>query len=164
MWGDRATELYVCFEPDDQTNNPSYSLRAFESRDDDRFNFAIASPRFTHAKVVPSREDVVKAFHEISGWTDVEFGDLTWISNYRPNIRMVDCFGIGRVFVAGGTLPLILFHSIDGINRCSTLPLSKLFRFVGAPTLTNSIANRRPRNELECPRLIESCVEACSCP
>ncbi|PBK69100.1 hypothetical protein ARMSODRAFT_1004391 [Armillaria solidipes] len=36
-----------------------------------------------------------------SGRTDVEFGDLIWISNFQPNVRMVDSYGSGRAFVTG---------------------------------------------------------------
>ena len=97
-----------CFEPDNQIDNSSVALFPFEIRDDDRFSFIIAGSQFDPAKVASSREEIINAFYEASGWTDVEFGDVIYISNYTPNIRMVDCFGIGRVFVAGGTLPSLI--------------------------------------------------------
>jgi 2-polyprenyl-6-methoxyphenol hydroxylase-like FAD-dependent oxidoreductase len=38
---------------------------------------------------------------ETTGSTEVRLHDLGWISLYRPNIRMVDRFRVGRVFLAG---------------------------------------------------------------
>lgn len=70
--------------------------------DEDRFSFFVAGSELDHAKVASSREELLKSFYETTTRTDVEFGDLIWISNYRPNIRMVDKFGEGRIFVAGG--------------------------------------------------------------
>lgn len=43
-----------------------------------------------------------QGFYAITGRTDIEFGEVKCASWYRPNIRMVDRFGEGRVFVAGG--------------------------------------------------------------
>ncbi|KAJ3881577.1 monooxygenase [Lentinula edodes] len=44
-------------------------------------------------KISSSRQEMVKAFHELTGRRDIEFG--------QPNIRMVDRFGEGRVFLVG---------------------------------------------------------------
>ncbi|KAJ7062661.1 FAD binding domain-containing protein [Mycena amicta] len=48
-----------------------------------------------------TREQFVEAFYDITGRTDITFGKATWMSRYRPNIRMVDNMRVGRVFVAG---------------------------------------------------------------
>jgi hypothetical protein len=84
-------------------------------------------------------EDLLrKCFAEHTGQRpDLKFGDIPWMSHYtwvcisaprklplnpcftRPNIRMVEKFGFGRVYVAGGKLQsqqLIVFpqnHLID---------------------------------------------------
>ncbi|TFK39697.1 FAD binding domain-containing protein [Crucibulum laeve] len=68
---------------------------------DNIFAFLIFGKEIDYDKVATGREDVVKTFYEISGRKDIIFGDLIWISNYRPNMRMVDKFHEGRVFVAG---------------------------------------------------------------
>ncbi|TFK39698.1 FAD binding domain-containing protein [Crucibulum laeve] len=68
---------------------------------DNIFAFLIFGKEMDYDKVATCREEVVKAFYEISSRKDIIFGDLTWISNYRPNMRMVDKFREGRVFVAG---------------------------------------------------------------
>ncbi len=38
---------------------------------------------------------------EATGSTEIRLRDVTWLSLYRPNIRMVDRFRVGRVFLAG---------------------------------------------------------------
>ncbi|KAI5887200.1 uncharacterized protein SCHCODRAFT_02515850 [Schizophyllum commune H4-8] len=48
-----------------------------------------------------NREGMIQAFYEVTGRTDVEFGEQLCGNWWRPNIRMVDSFGEGRVFVAG---------------------------------------------------------------
>ena len=38
---------------------------------------------------------------ERTGRSDIRLHDATWLSLYRANVRMVDRFGVGRVFLAG---------------------------------------------------------------
>ncbi|KDQ10917.1 hypothetical protein BOTBODRAFT_35860 [Botryobasidium botryosum FD-172 SS1] len=40
-------------------------------------------------------------FNSISKRNDIKFTKVAWISKWRPNIRMVDKFTVGRVFVMG---------------------------------------------------------------
>lgn len=106
------------------------AMRPFEIEDDDRFNFMIGGSEIDHAKTASSREELLKTFYEVSGRTDIEFGELLWMGLWRlvqltrkhdmfsdrlirPNIRMVDRFGEGRVFIVGGRSPdYTLFRSI----------------------------------------------------
>ncbi|KAJ7703976.1 FAD binding domain-containing protein [Mycena rosella] len=46
-------------------------------------------------------DEFAEEFYSLTGRRDVKFGEATWMSNYRPNIRMVDRMHQGRVFVAG---------------------------------------------------------------
>ncbi|KAJ7237009.1 hypothetical protein C8J57DRAFT_1439250 [Mycena rebaudengoi] len=39
---------------------------------------------------------------EQTGRADLEFGDFSWLSYFRPNMRMVNKFGEGRAFLVGG--------------------------------------------------------------
>ncbi|KAK7050564.1 FAD-binding-3 domain-containing protein [Favolaschia claudopus] len=48
-----------------------------------------------------TREEFVNRFYEITGRQDIKFGAATWLSNYRPNIRMVKQMQVGRVLLAG---------------------------------------------------------------
>ncbi|KAF5336694.1 hypothetical protein D9758_015682 [Tetrapyrgos nigripes] len=51
----------------------------------------------THGAMV-----LVEAIKDVTGRTDLQFGELTYANHWRPNIRMVNKFGSGRVFVTGG--------------------------------------------------------------
>lgn len=70
-----------------------------------------------HATVASSREELLKAFYEITDRTDVKFGDLVWVSNYCPNIRMVETFGKGRIFLAGGSSLLYRGCAVFGLDN-----------------------------------------------
>ncbi|KAF7309289.1 FAD-binding-3 domain-containing protein [Mycena indigotica] len=48
-----------------------------------------------------TRDEFVETFYEVTQRTDITFGKATWLSRYRPNMRMVDQMRAGRVFVAG---------------------------------------------------------------
>ncbi|KAF9259569.1 hypothetical protein L218DRAFT_1003646 [Marasmius fiardii PR-910] len=67
----------------------------------DGFTFMIAGKDVDTAKVSSSTEEFTKAFHDISGRSDIEFGELIWIGVWRLNVRMVQKFREGRVFLAG---------------------------------------------------------------
>ncbi|KAJ7471056.1 FAD binding domain-containing protein [Mycena latifolia] len=47
-------------------------------------------------------ETKAKAFiREQTGRTDLDFGQFTWLSYFKPNMRMVNKFAEGRVFIVG---------------------------------------------------------------
>ncbi|KIY47677.1 hypothetical protein FISHEDRAFT_44919, partial [Fistulina hepatica ATCC 64428] len=48
-----------------------------------------------------TRQEFIDRFYEFTGRRDVKFGELVWLGKWRPNIRMVDTFHKGRVFVGG---------------------------------------------------------------
>jgi 2-polyprenyl-6-methoxyphenol hydroxylase-like FAD-dependent oxidoreductase len=49
----------------------------------------------------PSLENFQRIVDERTGRQDLKLHDATWLSLYRANIRMVDRYRVGRVFVAG---------------------------------------------------------------
>ncbi|KAF7364415.1 FAD-binding-3 domain-containing protein [Mycena sanguinolenta] len=55
---------------------------------------ASADKTFTH-------EELVEEFYAMTDRRDVTFGPAAWLSDYRPNMRMVDQMRVGRVFIAG---------------------------------------------------------------
>ncbi|MFT7840239.1 FAD-dependent monooxygenase [Saccharothrix sp. BKS2] len=59
--------------------------------------FQLTTTRLEHASV----EDLQALLTEVSGRDDLVVGDLTWSSSWRPNVRMVDRYRVGRVFLAG---------------------------------------------------------------
>ncbi|KAJ3935830.1 MAG: FAD binding domain-containing protein [Lentinula lateritia] len=50
---------------------------------------------------VDRRDMLVDMIYELSGRRDLVFGDLIGIGVWRPNVRMVDNFGKGKVWIAG---------------------------------------------------------------
>ena len=51
--------------------------------------------------IPPTLEGVQQALEAASGRTDLRLRELTWSTIWRPNIRMVQQFRVGRVFIAG---------------------------------------------------------------
>ncbi|KAF9017766.1 hypothetical protein BDZ89DRAFT_1074518 [Hymenopellis radicata] len=76
------------------------TMRAFETNDG-RFNFLCGGKEVDTAVAGGSREGFIKTFQKISGRTDIEFGELIWLSVFTPSVRMAGKFSEGRVFVAG---------------------------------------------------------------
>ncbi|KAJ6481836.1 FAD binding domain-containing protein [Mycena sanguinolenta] len=48
-----------------------------------------------------TREEFIEEFYAMTDRGDITFGPATWLSMYRPNMRMVDQMRVGRVFIAG---------------------------------------------------------------
>ncbi|KAF8178166.1 FAD binding domain-containing protein [Mycena galopus ATCC 62051] len=65
------------------------------------FMFAYSGRRKDLADKTMTREEFIEEFYEMTDRRDIKFGPATWLSNYRPNLRMVDKMQVGRVFVAG---------------------------------------------------------------
>lgn len=59
-----------------------------------------------------TRDEFIDEFYAVTGRRDVKFGEATWMSTYRPNMRMVDKMQDGRVFIAGGPPHLIPGHFV----------------------------------------------------
>ena len=49
----------------------------------------------------PSLERFQQIIDERAGWPAIRLHDATWLSLYRANVKMVDRFRVGRVFLAG---------------------------------------------------------------
>jgi hypothetical protein len=64
----------------------------------------------------PTLETVQRLLAERTGRTDVRLHDLRWISMYRINVRMVDRFRVGRVFLAGDAAHVHSSASGQGLN------------------------------------------------
>ncbi|KAJ7080586.1 FAD binding domain-containing protein [Mycena belliarum] len=65
------------------------------------FRFAFTGGPEQWKQTPPTRTEFIKEFHAVTGRRDVRFGQMTWLSSFKPSMRMVDQFGRGRVFVAG---------------------------------------------------------------
>ena len=67
-----------------------------------------------HAKLELDRDAYFNAISAATDRQDLQFGQLRWISNWRPNIRMVNKFREGRGFVAGGKCICVAAISYTG--------------------------------------------------
>ncbi|KZT72192.1 monooxygenase [Daedalea quercina L-15889] len=83
-WGDMST-LYCMMRP---TENPNSFYVALGGNID-------------HVKLESDKESFFNVIRVATDRQDLQFGQLRWISNWRPNIRMVNKFSEGRGFVAG---------------------------------------------------------------
>ncbi|EIW81684.1 hypothetical protein CONPUDRAFT_164490 [Coniophora puteana RWD-64-598 SS2] len=68
--------------------------------DDDGWQFLMSGDKVDADKLVTSKEALFSLISNVIG-CPVDFIELGWVSYFRPNIRMADKFGHGRVFVAG---------------------------------------------------------------
>ncbi|KAJ4000373.1 FAD binding domain-containing protein [Lentinula boryana] len=88
-------------DPPDNATPLIVSMRPCMVPGENLFQFFLGGEKLDTLKISSNREELVKAFHEITGRKDIAFGKLVWMGLWRPNIRMVDNFGKDRVFVAG---------------------------------------------------------------
>ncbi|KAH7890340.1 hypothetical protein F5I97DRAFT_1972023 [Phlebopus sp. FC_14] len=70
----------------------------------DGFHFVLSSKEdYDVTKMANDTDLLMRCMCEITG-AKLQLIELRWSSEYRPNVRMVDKFGAGRVFLVGGTL------------------------------------------------------------
>ncbi|KAG2362728.1 FAD binding domain-containing protein, partial [Suillus spraguei] len=84
------------------------SLRPTDEVGEDGWQFFLYGNELDLTKIVESEELVFEAIAAIIP-TEITFSKVVWMSDFRANIRMVNKFGEGRVFVAGG-----IIHSPTG--------------------------------------------------
>jgi 2-polyprenyl-6-methoxyphenol hydroxylase-like FAD-dependent oxidoreductase len=78
----------------------------------DYYQLVASAPQAEH----PTLHDVQELLEERTGRTDIRLHDLRWISVYRINVRMVDRFRVGRVFLAGDAAHVHSSASGQGLN------------------------------------------------
>ncbi|EIW84632.1 hypothetical protein CONPUDRAFT_116765 [Coniophora puteana RWD-64-598 SS2] len=85
-------------------NDESGSVIAFRpidaAKEGDRWQILVSGDKFDIDALISDKEVLYSLIRETLN-APVEFLGLVWISEFRPNIRMVDKFGQGRAFVAG---------------------------------------------------------------
>ncbi|KAL1755699.1 FAD binding domain-containing protein [Schizophyllum commune] len=86
-WGDPQTKVL--------------GLRPCEAPDDDKLAILVTGKDVDYEKPSWTSEDFARLFFEITGRTDVQFGETIGLTVWRPNIRMINQFSVGRVFIVG---------------------------------------------------------------
>ncbi|PCH36612.1 monooxygenase [Wolfiporia cocos MD-104 SS10] len=84
LWGDMSTRMLMLRQTEEKE---LYQL--------------LGAGQIDHARVASNREDLIRFLREASDRNDFELTEIVWLSEYTPNIRMVNKFGEGRVFIAG---------------------------------------------------------------
>ncbi|KAH8836116.1 FAD binding domain-containing protein [Flagelloscypha sp. PMI_526] len=103
IWGSPQKQLVsLAYNPDPKAQPNSFSLTIVGTEIDERFT--------------GSRDDIVSAFTELSGRSDIEFGEYAWTSMFLPHVRMVDRFSKGRCFVVGDSAHVHTPAGGQGLN------------------------------------------------
>ncbi|KIJ59286.1 hypothetical protein HYDPIDRAFT_118715 [Hydnomerulius pinastri MD-312] len=77
----------------------SLTLRPSNEIGPDGFQFYMIGSGISN--LISDHQAFFDYIQSITTATDIEFREVIWVSEFRPNVRMVDKFGIGRVFIAG---------------------------------------------------------------
>ncbi len=80
------------------------------------FFIASVSPDEHGALPTPTLETIQRIFDERVGIPGVRFSNPTWLSVWRPSIRMVDRYRTGRVFLAGDAAHVHSAAGGQGLN------------------------------------------------
>ncbi|KZT05394.1 monooxygenase [Laetiporus sulphureus 93-53] len=76
----------------------------------------ILGGRIDHARMVSDQEELIKTIRTGTDRDDINVRKVRWLSEFRPNMRMVDTFGEGRVFVAGDAAHVHTPFGAQGMN------------------------------------------------
>ncbi|KDQ34081.1 hypothetical protein PLEOSDRAFT_21091, partial [Pleurotus ostreatus PC15] len=90
----------------------------------DRFGVGITGQNFDPVDLADPAK-AIEFIHNETGRTDLEFGEFTWISHFKPNMRMVNKFQEGRAFVVGDSAHVHSPTGGQGMN-CSVQDASNL--------------------------------------
>ncbi|KAI6117898.1 FAD binding domain-containing protein [Pisolithus croceorrhizus] len=78
------------------------SFRPTDELGKDGWQFGMSSRTLDLKGLVRDEEALVNCIQDFAGFgDDVKVKEVMWVSDFRPNMRMVNKFGVGRIFVAG---------------------------------------------------------------
>ncbi|KAI6033339.1 FAD binding domain-containing protein [Pisolithus marmoratus] len=78
------------------------SFRPTDELGEDGWQFGLSSRATDLEGLIHDREALVNCIRDFMGVGDgVKVKEVMWASEFRPNMRMVNKFGVGRIFVAG---------------------------------------------------------------
>ncbi|KAG2058482.1 hypothetical protein BDR06DRAFT_950285 [Suillus hirtellus] len=91
------------------------SLRPTDEVGDDGWQFFLFGHELDLAKIAESEKLVFETIALLIP-TEISFNKVVWMSDFRANIRMVNKFSEGRVFVAGDAAQYAIFKCFFGLN------------------------------------------------
>ncbi|KAK0436892.1 FAD binding domain-containing protein [Armillaria borealis] len=122
----------------------SVTIRPSEDPTANKYQFFVSGPQLDATMVTSGRDAFIKEFYAISGRTDIEFGELVWISNFRGaqysdggQVRFRASFPSGSPSGGQGLNSGIQ----DSINLAWKLAL--VDRGLAAPTLLDTYSQER---------------------
>ncbi|KIJ19100.1 hypothetical protein PAXINDRAFT_166970 [Paxillus involutus ATCC 200175] len=124
------------------------SLRPTDEIAPDGFQFFLITKDYAPKQLVDDKELLYKCMSEQMG-TEVGFRGLVWASEFRPNVRMVDKFGVGRVFVAGDAAHVHSPTGGQGLNSSVqdafniAWKLSLVYKRLSSPSLLDTYTTER---------------------
>ncbi|KAI6033342.1 FAD binding domain-containing protein [Pisolithus marmoratus] len=96
----------------DWMSHDGISLRPTDELGKDGWRMIISGRRTDLEGLIHDQEAFVNCIHDFIGLGDgVKVKEVMWASEFRPNMRTVDKFGVGRIFVAGDAAHV---HSLAG--------------------------------------------------
>ncbi|KAI5982314.1 FAD binding domain-containing protein [Pisolithus albus] len=85
-----------------ETLHDAITLRPTDELGKDGWQFVISNRTLDLQGLAQDEEALVNRIKYFVGLgDDVKVKEVLWVSEFRPNMRMVDKFGVGRIFVAG---------------------------------------------------------------
>ncbi|KAJ7583220.1 FAD binding domain-containing protein [Mycena floridula] len=126
MWGDSGSTL-ISLRPADRTS---------------LFSFIVSGEGIDTNGLMTDMDGIRKVLAQKTAARGLKFGEVTWISTYRPNVRMVNTLGKGRVYLAGDSAHI---HSFTGGQDAFNLAwkLTLVEKGLSPPSLLETYAEER---------------------
>ncbi|KAJ7503274.1 FAD binding domain-containing protein [Mycena galericulata] len=80
------------------------------------FGLTMASSKGNHEELTKDPDAIQKAIRDITGRKDLKLVEISWASNWKANIRMVENFRAGRCFMAGDAAHVHSPTGAQGLN------------------------------------------------
>ncbi|KAI3607008.1 putative monooxygenase [Moniliophthora roreri] len=98
------------------SSDRTLSLRPYKRNGKYYYYFICGGADFDVSEIGGNRDRIVDAMYNVIGKKNIEFGDLVATGLWRSNVRMVDKFNDGRVFLGGDAAHVHSFTGAQGVN------------------------------------------------
>ncbi|KAL5523274.1 hypothetical protein ACEPAF_1541 [Sanghuangporus sanghuang] len=127
------------------------SLRPSECQNDTLFSFIIGGSEVPYSELMSDHQTLLDYMLKTTGCTNLKFGELVHVDDWRPNIRMANNFSKGRVFIAGDAAHIHCTSGGQGVVSCVQDVMNLCWKLalvecgVSSPTLLSTYdEERRP--------------------